>query len=238
MPSSTLEHDIAGKNYQHFIAHAATEDVKSVILIAPTWAGRDNFVCDKATELAQHGYTSLALDLYGDAAVGVSNEENTSLMTPLISDRDQLQALLTEILHTISKQAFAKDMPILAIGYCFGGLCVLDMARVGLPLAGVVSIHGLMTPPENLEIQAITSPILALHGYQDPMVPPEQLHAFNQEMLKAEANWEVCVYGQARHAFTNPIANDHELGTVYHQQTSQRAWNRMLNFIADCVSSE
>ena len=234
---TTLQHEISGKNHQHFIAHSTSENVEGIVMIAPTWAGRDNFVCNKAKELAKHGYTSLALDLYGHATVGHSNEENTSLMTPLISNRDQLLALLTEIFHTISKQAFAKDTPILAIGYCFGGLCVLDMARIGLPLAGVVSIHGLMTPPENHETQPIASPILALHGYQDPMVPPEQLHNFNQEMLKANANWEVCVYGQAQHAFTNPEANDQELGTVYHQQTSQRAWNRMLDFIEDCVKN-
>ncbi|MBV54046.1 MAG: carboxymethylenebutenolidase [Coxiellaceae bacterium] len=236
MPSEILTQTTHHQTFLHFISHPEHSPAKGIVLLAPTWAGRDTFLCNKADELTQLGYIGIALDLYGDGTVGQSNEENNQLMSPLMSNRKQLHAILLGAVETIKNQPFAKHLSLAAIGFCFGGLCVLDLARINAEVTGVVSFHGLLSPPENLTTEEIKPMVLTLHGYQDPMATPAQLQAFQEEMLTHNANWEVCSYGQALHAFTNPSANDPEFGTVYHAEISERAWQRMNSFLHACFS--
>ena len=224
------------QTFHHFVSHPQSTPAKGIVLIAPTWAGRDSFLCEKADQLAELGYIGIALDLYGEATIGHSNEENNQLMSPLLSNRLLLHSVLLGAIETVNNQSFSQNLAITAIGFCFGGLCVLDLARINSAVLGVVSFHGLLMPPENFSPTSIKPRVLVLHGYQDPMATPDQLQHFQEEMLTCNANWEVCAYGQAMHAFTNPYANDHELGTVYHAEVSKRAWQRMDDFLAECFS--
>src|SRR5690606_10394046 len=113
------------------------------------------------------------------------------------------------------------------------GLCVLDLARSGAELKGVVSFHGLLQPPESYTIRPICAKILALHGFDDPMVTPEVVMRFGEEMTEAKANWELDMYGNTMHAFANPEANDPSFGTVYNKQADARSWIAMREFFKE-----
>jgi dienelactone hydrolase len=119
-----------------------------------------------------------------------------------------------------------------AIGFCFGGLCALDLARSGAELRGVVAFHGLFMP-SGLPRQKIAARVLALHGYDDPMAKPDALVAFCDEMTEAGVDWQVHAYGGTMHAFTNPQANDPAFGTVYQPRADARSRVAMENFFAE-----
>lgn len=159
----------------------ANGETLPTIIIAHAWRGRDEFVCQKAEALAQLGYVGFALDLYGKDVLGHSVEENTRLMKPFIEDRALLRQRLTVAFETVQTLDIVDSHRIGIIGYCFGGLCALDLARSGADIKGVVSFHGLLHAPENLPSKPIQAKILALHGHNDPMVPPEQVAAFAKE---------------------------------------------------------
>jgi len=203
------------------------------VLVSHAWRGRTEFEEEKARRLAELGYAGFALDLYGKGVRGTNNEENAALMRPFLDDRPMLQSRLLKALAALRAQDVTDTTTCAAIGFCFGGLCVLDMARVGADLAGVVSVHGLFTPPSELPETSITAKVLALHGWDDPMVPPEQAVALAGELSAAGADWQIHAYGGTAHAFTNPLANDAAHGLVYNRQADSRAWQALVNFLAE-----
>ena len=219
------------KNFIGYVAYPE-RDKAPLILIAPSWAGRDEFVKDKAEKLAREGYVAMAVDMYGDAKVGSSTEENQSLMTPLIEDRDRLKGIIKSALDAGRQLEAVEASNVAAIGYCFGGLVVLDLARSGSDVNGVVSFHGLLMDSKISE-EGIRSKILVLHGERDPMVPLEMIDGFQKEMTQAGADWQLHSYGNAYHAFTNKEANDPDLGTEYNQDADRRSWQSMMNFFQE-----
>jgi dienelactone hydrolase len=130
------------------------------------------------------------------------------------------------------------DQRIAIIGFCFGGLCALDLARTGVEIKGVVSFHGLLSKPAHLKSQTIKAKILALHGYDDPMVSPKDVNEFCQEMTEADVDWQVHMYGHTQHAFTNPQAHDEKLGTIYNEVAAQRSWLAMTHFLQEIFQSK
>jgi dienelactone hydrolase len=122
-----------------------------------------------------------------------------------------------------------------AIGYCYGGLSVLDLARVGAPLRSVVSLHGLFDPPGNTEGRPIAASVLCLHGYDDPMARPDALLALAGELTRAGADWQVHAYGNTVHAFTNPKADNPQMGTVYSPLADRRSWRALCNFLEETL---
>lgn len=211
----------------------ALEGIRPVVLINHAWGGRDGFVADKAKKLAELGYVGFALDMYGKGIIGSGPEENARLMQPFTADRALLQRRITAALTAVKSLPWTDGNKIAAIGFCFGGLCVLDLARTGADLKGVVSFHGLLGAPDNLRGIKIKAKVLALHGHDDPMVPVEQVVAFEQEMTEAGADWQLHSYGNTMHAFTNPVANDPVFGTVYQADADRRSWQAMRNFLAE-----
>jgi len=203
------------------------------VLINHTWVGRDEFVAEKARKLAELGYVGFAVDMYGKGILGSGPEENARLMQPLMEDRAMLQKRMQAALHAVKLLPWVDDGKIAAIGFCFGGLCVLDLARTGVDIKGVVSFHGLLGAPGNTQGNAIKAKVLALHGHDDPMVPPEQVLAFEREMTEAGADWQLHAYGHTMHAFTNPVANNPDFGTVYQADADRRSWQAMQNFLAE-----
>ena len=211
----------------------AIEGQRPAVLISHAWGGRDEFVAEKARKLAELGYLGFALDMYGKGVLGSSPEENSKLMTPFIENRAMLQQRITSALRAVKLLPWVDDKKIAAMGFCFGGLCVLDLARTGADIKGVISFHGLFNPADNLEDPKISAKVLALHGYDDPMATPDQLTAFQNEMTKAGADWQVHSYGQTMHAFTNPVANNPDFGTVYQANADKRSWIAMQNFLTE-----
>ena len=228
MKTETVNYQAADIELKGYLAFP-DEEKAPLVLIAHTWAGKDDFVHERAEDLAALGYVGFAVDMYGNGKVGSSTEENQSLMEPLLSDRDVLKDRITSALH------FGKSLPgvdpnkVAAIGYCLGGLVVLDLARTGENFQGVVSFHGLLMGSDISE-KGIQTKILVLHGERDPMVPSDMVDAFQKEMTKAGADWQLHSYGGTYHAFTKPGSDDPNLGTQYNKSAAERSWKSMQNF--------
>ena len=203
------------------------------VLVSHAWGGRSEFEDAKAEALARLGYAAFALDLYGKGVRGSGPEENASLMQPFLDDRVLLQRRLLLSLATLREQSQVDSAKVAAIGFCFGGLCVLDIARTGEDLAGVVSFHGLFGAPGNTAGNTIKAKVLALHGWDDPMATPDDVDALAAELSSMQADWQLHAYGHTRHAFTNPDANDEAMGTVYNPQADTRSWLAMTNFLQE-----
>ena len=207
-----------------------------IVLIAHAWGGRDPFVCNKAEQLARLGYAAFALDMYGKGVLGNTIEEKAQLMQPWLDNRMLLQRRMTAALNRVRELDVVDATRVAAIGFCFGGLCVLDLARSGVDIQGVVSFHGLLAPPDNTPRNAIKSKVLMLHGHDDPMASTDQVMAIQQELSAAGADWQLHSYGHTMHAFTNPQANDPALGTVYQADADRRSWLSMKNFLAEVLA--
>ena len=206
---------------------------RPTVLINHTWAGRDDFVAEKAKKLAALGYVGFAVDMYGKGVLGSCPEENAKLMQPLMDNRQMLQKRMHAALYAVKLLPWVDDNKTAAMGFCFGGLCSLDLARAGADLKGVVSFHGLLGAPVNIQGNAIKAKILAFHGHDDPMVPVEQVLAFEREMTEAGADWQLHTFGNTMHAFTNPAANNPDFGTVYQPDADKRSWIAMENFLTE-----
>ena len=204
------------------------------VLISHDWSGRGEFTARKARRLAWHGYAAFALDMYGGGKQGKSTEENQALMTPLASNRAALAKRITAALTAVRGLPQVDSKRVAAMGFCFGGLCVLDLARSGADVRGVASFHGLLTP-SSLPTKPIKAKVLAMHGFDDPMAPPEAVLAFGKEFTAAGADWQLHAYGKTVHAFTNPDANDPSFGTVYNAAADRRSWHAMLNFFEEVL---
>ena len=231
MKTQEVDYKFGDQEYRAFVANPEKESAP-LVLVVHTWAGRDDFVEKKAIELAEEGYVAMAVDMYGEAKVGTSTEENQSLMTPLIEDRDKLKAIINSAVEAGKKIDGVDSSKVAAIGYCFGGLVVLDLARSGTDISGVVSFHGLLMSSD-ISTDGIQAKVLVLHGERDPMVPLSMVDDFQKEMTEAGADWQLHSYGNAYHAFTNKEANDPNLGTQYNENADKRSWQSMMNFFAE-----
>ena len=229
-----IEYEHAGVTLEGLLAcDSAEEGAKPAVMVVHAWGGRGQFECDKARALAELGYVGFAADLYGKGVLGAGVEENAALMQPFLDDRAMLQSRLTASLDILKSQPEVDNARIAAIGYCFGGLCVLDLARIGTDINGVASFHGLFGAPDNTAGTRIKAKVLALHGHEDPMVPVDAVIALEQELTQAGADWQIHVYGNTLHAFTNPEANFPDLGAIYNKSADKRSWQTLLNFLEE-----
>lgn len=211
----------------------AQHEPRPGVMVCHAWAGRSDFEDGKAVGLAKLGYTGFALNLYGKGVRGSGPDENAVLMQPFLDDRVLLQRRLLLSLATMRIQPEVDESRIAAIGFCFGGLCVLDIARSGEVLDGVISFHGLFGSPGNTSGNTIKAKVLALHGWDDPMATPDAVVALGEELTAMGADWQLHGYGNTVHAFTNPVANDADSGVVYNESADRRSWVAMQNFLAE-----
>ncbi|MGD9762412.1 MAG: dienelactone hydrolase family protein [Candidatus Binatia bacterium] len=216
-----------------YLACESDNTPRPAVLILHAWGGAGDFERDKARKLAELGYAAFAVDMYGAGKRGTNPEENTRLMMPFLEDRKLLARRLDAALRTVQGLPEVDASRIAAIGYCFGGLCVLDLARMGADVRGVVSFHGLLTAPAGGERAKIRAKVLALHGQDDPLVPPEQVQGFIKEMSEAGADWQIHIYGDTVHAFTEPTLNDRANGVAYSPTADRRSWATMQDFLRE-----
>ncbi len=223
-----------GTTYEGYLAwDDAAAGPRPVVLVSHAWGGAGDFEHARARDLAKLGYTGFSLDLYGKGVRGSNPDENAALMQPFLDDRELLQKRMRLAVEVASGQDGADASRVAAIGYCFGGLCVLDLARIGADLRGVVSFHGLFHPPGNTDGNRIAAKVLALHGWDDPMATPENVVALAAELTGGGADWQIHGYGHALHAFTNPEANDPDHGVAYDSAADRRSWQAMVNFLEE-----
>jgi dienelactone hydrolase len=233
--ATTLEYpadDIMCKGIYYTPQNA--DSLLPVVLVCHAWDGLNDEVRDKAAKLADAGYIAFAIDVYGGGKTMTDIADLMPTLEPYMTDRN---LLLQRVLAAV---AAAKGIPgadlsrMAAMGYCFGGTAVLDLARhSGEDIKGVVSFHGgldsnTLDNPANIQAK-----VLVLHGEDDPMVPPELVSAFKAEMTQKNADWQLHSYSQTVHAFTRPEANDPAFGTVYNASSDRRSWQSMLNFFAE-----
>jgi len=236
MTEKTLEYQHEGSVLEAFVCTPAAAGRHPAVLIAHAWAGRSGFECDKARALAAAGYVGVAIDMYGKGVLGSSVEENSALMKPFLDNRARLQARFHAALAAVRQDPAVDAARVAAIGFCFGGLSVLDLARSGADVKGVVSFHGLLGKPGNTDGRQIGAKVLVLHGHDDPMVPVADVVAFESEMTAAGADWQVHAYGHTLHSFTNPEANDPGFGVRYEAKADRRSWRSMLNFLEEVLA--
>lgn len=210
---------------------------RPAVLVSHAWAGQGDFEREKAKKLAALGYVGIAIDLYGKGKRGSSMEENAKLMQPFMDDRALLKRRITAALNFAKGHKAVDTSRIGAIGFCFGGLCVLDLARSGAEgVKGVVSFHGLFAPPELGKQGKITSKVLILHGFDDPMATPDQMVGIANEMTAAGADWQIHAYGNTGHAFTNPEMHMPEAGLFYEAKADARSFEAMKDFLAEALA--
>lgn len=220
--------------YEHggiaFEAYAAWDDASAaprpIILVAGTFMGRSGFEEAKARSLAELGYVAVAIDLYGVGHWPADADEARGAMDALNADRALLKGRLLAALEAARRAGPQADPGrVAAIGFCFGGKCVLDLARSGADVAGVVSFHGLYDPP-SFANGAIKAKILVLHGWDDPLAPPDMVLGLAKELTGAGADWQVNAYGHTVHAFTNPAREG-----MYSPVVDRRSWHAMRYFL-------
>ncbi|WP_173238003.1 dienelactone hydrolase family protein [Legionella antarctica] len=231
--SNYIYHD--GKLDLHgFIAYEdKIKKPRPAVIVAHDWSGRNEFACQKAQLFAKMGYVGFAVDMFGEGLVATSTDEKQALIEPLISDREQLRIRINAAFDALINRPEVDKNRVAVIGFCFGGLCALDLARSGADIKGAISFHGLLGKPENFQVEKIKAKVLVLHGYDDPMVRPEQVNVFCQEMTQARVDWQVHMYGNVQHGFTNPQAQDADSGILYNQLAEQRSWLAMTNFLRE-----
>ena len=231
MKTEKITYQSGENSFEGFLAQPEN-DSNPCVLIAHTWAGRDAFVEEKAKLLTELGYAAFAIDMYGDGKIGTSNEENAGMMQPLLDDREELARRALASLDAVSKIDSIDASKIVIMGYCFGGLVAMDLARTGADIKGAVSFHGFLAGPEN-STNEIKAKLLALHGDSDPMVGQDQIESFRQEMTSKKVDWQLHVFGGAMHSFTNPEANDPDFGAVYSKNADERSWKIFTDLLKE-----
>jgi len=216
-----------------FVTDARRSAARPGIVVAHTIRGRSAFEESRAETLARSGYAAMAIDVYGKHAIGASFDECRARMDALKADRAALQKRLLAAVQALRQQPEVDGARLAAIGYCFGGLCALDIARTGADVAGVVSFHGLLDAPGNTAGTRIAARVLVLHGWDDPLAPPQQVLKLAAELSDAGADWQLHAYGNVRHAFTNPAADPASGVTVYNAAADRRSWLAAGNFLSE-----
>ncbi|MCB4791491.1 MAG: dienelactone hydrolase family protein [Elusimicrobia bacterium] len=201
------------------------------VLIVHEWNGQGSYVQKRAVQLAELGYVAFCADIYGKGIRPKTNEESAKQAGIYRSDRKLMRERALAGLEELKKQKITDITKTAALGYCFGGGVALELARSGAEVNGVVSFHGNLDTPDPLNAKAIKGKVLVLHGANDPYVSNEQLLSFMKEMKDAGVDWELNIYANAVHRFTNSEAGDDpSTGAAYNKQADERSWDAMKSF--------
>lgn len=236
--SEVVEYKQGNTVLEGYLAHnPAVRMRQPAVIIVPAWMGVDNFAKQKADEMAQMGFVALVADIYGKGIRPTNPKEASEQAGKYRGDRKLLRARAQAAYDFVRKNPKVDSAKIVAMGYCFGGTTVLEMAMAGLPLAGVVSFHGGLEFPNMADAKNIKSKLLVLHGAIDPSVPPEQVNTFLKGLNDAgKVDYQFVAYSGAVHSFTNPAAgNDVTKGNAYNAVADRRSTEDMKDFFKETV---
>jgi len=206
------------------------------VIVVHEWMGHNPYVRKRAEQLAKLGYIAFAVDMYGKGARPKDAKEAAALAGLYRGDRKLMRARAAAGLDVLRNHARVDRARLAAIGYCFGGTVALELARSGADLVSVVTFHGGLDTPTPEDAKNIRGKVLALHGGDDPSVPPKQVDAFQEEMRKGGVDWQFVSYGGAVHRFTNPEAgSDNSKGRAYNERADRRSWEAMKTFFAETL---
>ena len=208
------------------------------VLLAPDWAGVHDGMRAIADRVAALGYVCLALDFYGKGKRGDPMGDNSALMGPVAGNRPMLRRRLLAALAAAQAHAAVDARKLAIMGYCFGGLCALDLARAApAGLLAAASFHGILKAPGIAPQAPITAKVLVMHGWSDPLAPPSDVEAFAAEFTAAAADWQLHAYGHALHAFTVEGRNAPAMGMAYNEPAARRSWASLKAFLAEVFSA-
>ncbi len=233
--TDVVEYKLGDQVFEGYLAYDDwSRTRKPGVLLIHEWMGLGPYEKRRAEELAAMGYIVLAADIYGKGFRPRNAEEAKRTSGIYRNDRQLLRARALAGLNVLKRQPFADPARIAAIGYCFGGTTVLELARAGADVKGVVSFHGGLDSPNPMDGKNIKAKVLVLHGADDPLVPQDQILAFQEEMRKGGVDWQMVYYGGAVHRFTAKEAGDNpSTGLAYNEKADRRSWEDMKQFFSE-----
>lgn len=231
-----IDYEVNGETFTGYLAYDdANADPRPGVLVVHEWWGHGDYVRQRAEMLAQLGYVGFALDMYGAGQYAEHPKQAQAFMQAVMDDQEAAQARFEKALAVLREQSVVDSDQIAALGYCFGGAVVLNMARAGLDLDGVASYHGMLGTDSPAQPGDIQAQIRVFTGVEDPMVPAEQVRGFKQEMRNAQADFEVHRYEGAKHGFTNPEATRSgerfDLPLAYDAEADADSWHKTRQFL-------
>ncbi len=197
------------------------------------WEGRSEFQIEFAKNLAEWGYVGFAVDLYGKGMAPATSDECQRLMMPFMQDRALLQDRLLHIVEVLRRLPEVEPDRIAAVGFCFGALCALDLARTGSDVRAIASFHGVLSQPGNAASNKIKAKVIVFHGWDDPFAPPQDLIALGSELSDGDADWQFQAFGKTMHAFMARGANNPDVGIMYNEVSARRALASLKTFLPE-----
>lgn len=218
----------------YFVYDDAIQGKRPAVLVVHDWMGFGPYGNGRAEQLAQLGYAALAVDIYGKGVRPQNADEASKEAGYYKEHRDILRRRAQAGLDALKSEDVVDPERLAAIGYCFGGTTVLEMARAGMPLAGVASFHGGLATNMPTDKESIKAKVLVLHGADDPFESQEEISNFKKELNDAGADWQMVYYSGAVHSFTRKDAgNDNSKGAAYNEHADKRSWEAMKSFFTE-----
>ena len=228
-----IPHSFEGESLESVFVGRRDGQARPTVILIPTVMGVTNLEIGFGRQLVELGYNAFVADLFGKEFRGAPRDTMFGEMNRLKLDRAALRRRMLHVLELAQGLDEVKSEEIVVAGYCFGGLCALDLARAGVDIAAAVSFHGLFDPP-GLPEEKIKAKVVAFHGWDDPMVPPDKVVALGSELTKAGSDWQIHAYGNVGHGFTNPHASDLQIdGVAYNALAAERSWTSFINLLEE-----
>jgi len=232
--TQSIEYKQGDTTLEGYLAYDdAVSSKRPGVLIVHQWLGLTDYEKHRAEQLAALGYVAFCADIYGKGVRPKNVSEAGAEATKYKSDRQLLRARVNAGLDELKKNELVDTKHIAAIGYCFGGTTVIELALSGADIAGVVSFHGGLDAPNPADAKNIKCKVLALAGADDPFQNPNDLSAFESEMRDAKVDWQITFYGGAVHSFTQPDPGFVNPGAHYNEKADKRSWQAMKDFFAE-----
>jgi dienelactone hydrolase len=228
-----IPHEFEGEQLESVLVGRRDGQPRPTVIMVPTVMGVSDLEIGFGRQLVELGYNAFVVDVFGKKFRGAERDTMFGELNRLKADRAALRRRLLAIVEVARSLDEVEEGQVVVAGYCFGGMCALDVARSGADIAAAVSFHGLFDPP-GLPEEKIKAKVVAFHGWDDPMVPPEKVVALGQELTAAGADWQIHAYGHVAHGFTNPKAADLQIdGVRYNALAAERSWTSFINLLEE-----